>query len=369
MTTRRENLLAVFHHQQPEWIPIAPHIDGYQVPVGLPDEVSRNLNIVTFSRYLGVDVVDRAHALTTEYRDLVYTRESVGDLTTERWETPLGVLTYRAQLVTWQVSPEGGIEARTTFPIEYTIKSVEEMRAYRYVVEHTVYGVDRAAVAARRALVGDDGVVTVSVPASPLSNLARRLMGSEVLAYLSTDYPREFADLVDAMDTRYLEACEVVADSDIDGTNNYDDTSTRILSKKLFAEVEVPYLRRCAEALRARGKFYIHHSCGHMRAFLDDFARAGVDGWDALTAPPDGDVTVAEARRVLGPEIVLMPIVPQTILDMGSLDELRTFVREMYRQAAPGHNFVLWAVPSAGVHIDRFRVLVDEAREWSARVG
>ena len=124
-------------------------------------------------------------------------------------------------------------------------------------------------------------------------------------------------------------------------------------------------MRRCGDVLRSAGKVYIHHSCGHMRAFLGDLAAAQIDGWDALTSPPDGDVTIGDARRALGDSVVLMPVIPATIVDRAGVDELLAFVREMYRQAAPGRNFVLWAVPSAGVPIERFRLIISEAKELS----
>ena len=59
MISRRENLLRAYHHEMPEWIPVIGMVDNYQVPVGLEDQLGSELNLVTFSRFFGLDIVER----------------------------------------------------------------------------------------------------------------------------------------------------------------------------------------------------------------------------------------------------------------------------------------------------------------------
>ena len=67
MITRRENLLKVLRHEQPEWIPVTGHCDPYNQPSreGMDPVLAAALGevhwgdtaTVTFSRYLGLDIM------------------------------------------------------------------------------------------------------------------------------------------------------------------------------------------------------------------------------------------------------------------------------------------------------------------------
>jgi len=68
MITPRENLLKVFRHEKPEWIPVAGHVDPYNQPSreGMDPGLARDLGTIqwgngstrTFSQYPGLDVMD-----------------------------------------------------------------------------------------------------------------------------------------------------------------------------------------------------------------------------------------------------------------------------------------------------------------------
>ena len=92
MTTPRENLLSVFRHERPEWIPVAGHCDPYSQPSreGMPPDLAAALSevrwtdeaTVTLSRYLGLDIMDwyRAPVRITR-RNVTVERETDGDFT------------------------------------------------------------------------------------------------------------------------------------------------------------------------------------------------------------------------------------------------------------------------------------------------
>ena len=82
MLTASENLLKVFRHETPEWIPICGHCDPYNQPHrdGMDPALAEQLgtvrwgdeSTVRFSQYLGLDIMDwagpqlRSHRHETE---------------------------------------------------------------------------------------------------------------------------------------------------------------------------------------------------------------------------------------------------------------------------------------------------------------
>ena len=66
--TARENMLAVFRHEIPEWIPVHAHCDPYNQPgrqdmdpelaEAMPEVKWGDGSSAIFSRYLGLDVMD-----------------------------------------------------------------------------------------------------------------------------------------------------------------------------------------------------------------------------------------------------------------------------------------------------------------------
>ena len=61
----------------------------------------------------------------------------------------------------------------------------------------------------------------------------------------------------------------------------------------------MPLYRKILEILDSADKRLLVHYDGKLRLIADDIAALGIDGIDSLTPPPEGDMTVAEARSML----------------------------------------------------------------------
>ena len=93
MTTPRENLLRVFRHERPAWIPVAGHCDPYNQPnrEGMDPELAAALgdvrwgdtSTVVFSRALGLDIMDwfGMPAVRVSRRNVVVESRTEGDVT------------------------------------------------------------------------------------------------------------------------------------------------------------------------------------------------------------------------------------------------------------------------------------------------
>jgi len=77
------------------------------------------------------------------------------------------------------------------------------------------------------------------------------------------------------------------------------------LSRDMYAEFVLPYERRLADAVHARGHPVYTHTCGAIGDRLDLMVESHVDGLEALDPPPLGDTELVEAKRSVGKQVFL----------------------------------------------------------------
>lgn len=361
MITRRENLLKVFRHEIPEWIPIVGHVDAYSQP-RRTGNVSCNIeDTVAFCRHLGLDIIDRIQPpLLSKNNNVICHSDEENDTFHRWWETPYGELHARKKKI-----GEGSVVSWV--PVEYPVKSIEDFKAFASIFENEQFEIDPAGIAAleeRVKFIGDDGVTACSILATPLGNLVREYMGVETLAYLYADHPTEFRDILTVMEDNYLRRVRLIASLHVDGTISMDDTSTTTISPSMFHDLEMSYIDHAADIIHATGKFYIHHSCGLIRDLLDDYAKTNMDAVDSLTIPPNGNVSIAQAKERLGSTIVIIAGMVQISGSMDDKEAVCRSVRRMFEEAAPGDNFMLLLAPDPNKTMEDVQFLLHEARKY-----
>jgi hypothetical protein len=68
----------------------------------------------------------------------------------------------------------------------------------------------------------------------------------------------------------------------------------------MFDRFNVDLTNKRADLCHRHGKLYLHHSCGLIRGLLPIYRKTRMDGVDAFTSPPIGNVGYAEGRNLLG---------------------------------------------------------------------
>ena len=368
-TTRRENMLRVFRHEEPEWVPITTICDNYSRPIDMPDGILDSNEGVSatlaLARYFDIDIWDRCNAYTENYRNVDYRNTTEGSVRTQQWETPYGVITSRHKAVRSR-NPSGEEDRVTSWaPCEWPIKSSKDFKAFAHIAENTEYEFHPDEVAKRSLELGDRGILALSAPSSPLGMCVRAYMGVETLGFAYYDHPNEFRDLLELIADKYYEAYRGIAQTSGDAAINYDDTTTFAISPTMFRELEVPYLNKTADIMHAQDKFLIHHACGHVLALLDDLRGTRVDVLDGPYAPPAGDTTVAQAREKLGFDIVISPPTDDLTVQIGDPEAIREYVRSMFQQAESPRNLIVDVVPQPGAPVANLWLAIDEAKKWS----
>lgn len=346
MITPRENLLKIFRHEKPEWIPIKGHVDPYNQPNrdGMDPELAKALGTVhwgdgstrIFSQYLGIDVMDFfGPPVTSKRRKVTVETVDHGDGWTTTYKTPRGEL----REVHKRVREDG-----TSYCMEHLVKTGADLPLLADIFEDEEFILESNAadfVRERKALVGDQGMIRCYMPGTPLGMMVRVYCGVETIAYLWADHRDELHRLFKVMEENHLRQFRLYASLGFDVLYGTDDTSTTTISPSMFEEFCLGYTDRITDACHEYGTFYAHHSCGHINNLLDLYRQTRMDAVDALCLKNIGDVnSLAEARAKLGAKITILAALVQM---NGSLDDrpaVAESIAQMFRDAAPGDNII-----------------------------
>jgi len=371
MTTRRENMLKIFRHETPDWIPITGHSDPYNQPSreGMDPELAAALgevgwadeSTVTFSRYLDLDIMDLySMPIRITRQNVTIDDNTEGDVTTRIWHTPKGDLREVSRVL----REEGG--AVSSNWTEHLIKGPEDLPAFTSIFEDEVIEPDPDAIARtreRRELIGDDGLILGPMDGTPMGMMFRVYSGVATLAYMWADAPDALRDCFAVMEANYMQRLKIGAQSDIDVVIGIDDTSTTAISPAMFEACNLDLTNARTDAAHAAGKLYFHHSCGLIRDLLPLYRRTKMDGVHAFTIPPIGDVTVAEGRQALGDHITIMAGLQQLAGPMDDRAAVRASIHQVIREAEPWDHFILCLAGYPNRTMEQISFVVDCCRE------
>ncbi len=310
----RERILAALQGKPVDRIPFVPLIDWYTI-MDFPRELVKkaeplgyNRGLLLLSRELGIDIMLRHVLVTESYRRTTSHLEALGwydssiKLSSERkgnehfesMETPVGTLSAIwgfTDKVSW-----------IPHPTKHAVSSHEEMKIFHYAVDHL--SEERVAPNYDNFLavddeVGDDGLATASISNTPLMYLIEMIWGLENTYYLLHDYREEVEDILGKLHQSQLRYVEEVAKSPARVVIIYENSSSTLLSPKVYRKYCLPYLNKYAEVLQSAGKIFLVHACGKLRSFVDDMAGGKFNGVADIAPPPTGDLPLDEAAAGL----------------------------------------------------------------------
>ena len=369
MLTPRENLLKVFRHEMPEWIPIKGHVDPYNQPNrdGMDPELAKALGTVKwgdgstriFSQYLGLDVMDFfGPPVTHKRRKVTVERIEQADSWTTVYKTPRGEL----REVHKRVREDG-----TSYCQEHLVKSGADLPVLASIFEDEEFVLDAGGaeyVRQRKALVGDQGLIRCYMPGTPLGMMVRVYSGVETLAYLWADHRDELHRLFKVMEENHLRQFRLYAALGYDVLYGTDDTSTTAISPAMFEEFCLGYTDRVTDAVHEYGTLYAHHSCGHINNLLDLYRQTRMDAVDALCLKNVGDVnSIAEAKAKLGPKITILAALVQMGESLSDRAAVAESIAKMFRDAAPGDNILFGLAAFPNVNMEQTAFVAGECRK------
>lgn len=241
------------------------------------------------------------------YDDCIHHRsEDDGTTAVQYIDTPLGTVSCIAKRSanTWASSIE-----------KWWITSEEELRIFAFIEKHTHWRFSMETFEKVKTEWGDLGAPCVFLPRVSLQRLYIDLMGVEETVYALMDYPEAVEEYLAALHESQMELVDVMCASPINIINFGDNVHSGTLSPALFKKYVLPEYRARCERLRAAGKFTYAHFDGDNRGLLEYYQQTGMDGIEAITPLPQGDVTLEEAREALGDTMYLVDGIPAVYFD------------------------------------------------------
>lgn len=307
--TPRENLLRNFRSDNPEWIPVCPDLFPNQNPTkGIPSELrdvllsssGRGLtaDILKLGEYLGADeyMIPVESPAVLRSADCPERTEKIGaDQEMSILSTPRGDL---RQLRRTPADAPSLVTERYVKNADDVRKLISYFESMHVVVSPEAQ--ERAHVT--KAALGDRGIIFCRTNGTPLGMCYRVFSDLTRLIYLIADEPVLLGDLFSCMEEKYLQLLDrmLTGSPEIDAYFGMDDTSTTVISPAMFETHNVELTNKRADLCHHYGKLYVHHSCGLIHDLLPEYRKTRMDGIDAFTPPPIGDVGYAEGRELLG---------------------------------------------------------------------
>ena len=250
-----------------------------------------------------------------------------------RHETAFGMLTTR-----FTRGPDGD-----WWLTEYPLKSVDDLKAARALIEARSYTIDTSDLAALREDVGEGGSIALELPMRPYSEMLHAFVGwSEGLMLFAGDGRPALLEMLAILEDKVQGLVEQVAALPGDLLLSPDNLDGQYISPRVFRDHFAGSYRRTIEAAHRQGKPLVVHVGGPIRRILPLLAEAGIDGVEGIAGPPQSDATLAEARQLAGPGVTLWGGVPQDLLqDIHEQEEFQAGIAEALRQAVGDSRMIL----------------------------
>jgi hypothetical protein len=198
---------------------------------------------------------------------------------------------------------------------KWEVSSEEELKVAVWRKENTAWRWDPEAFDDVYRTWGDLGAPTMYLPRVNIQDLYINTMGTQNGIYALYDWPDTVQAYFRALDLCHDRLIDVVNTSPIEIINFGDNLHGGTLPPDLFCRYVLPaYQKRC-ERLHAAGKFVHAHWDGDTKPLLPYARQTGLDGIEAVTPKPQGDVTLEEVKESLGNDMFLIDGIPAIYFD------------------------------------------------------
>lgn len=253
--------------------------------------------------------------------------------------------------------------------VKWQVATEEELKVATWREENTTWEWDASQYEAVRAEWGDLGAPTVYLPRMNVQSLYLEKMGVENAIYALADFPDTVEAYFRALEASHDRLIEVVNASPIEIINFGENVHAGTLTPELFLKYHLPACRRRCEKLHAPNKFVHAHWDGDCAPLLPYAKETGLDGIDAVTPAPQGDVTLAQVKDALGDDLFLIGGIPAVYFDATFSEEtLIECAREVIDLFAPKLILGISDELSSTGEIERVRLIGDIVDDYNASV-
>ena len=229
----------------------------------------------------------------------------------------------------------------TPWRLSRFIKSPEDYKVMLYVAEHTEYSADYFPVEQAAEWLGEDGMVTVRLPHSPMQMLMIHWVGSEQgrFFYHHADYPDLVEELYRAVSDSRTPLYDIAAKSPVDVIRSGDNVDGVMVNPNLFKRYFMPEYERQARIFHDRGKLMAVHMDGRLNVLKDLIKETSIDIIEGFHPHPIGDLSLRDALRHWKDKVLWIGF-PGSIYSEGP-DATRQYTIDMLNQLGTGERAAL----------------------------
>ncbi len=282
-----------------------------------------------------------------------------GDFITNFIHTPIGTVTHVTKFTA---------SSWARLVTKEWVETEEDLKIFTYIEQNTQWSFDEDFYNEMLEEWGDLGAPCIFMPRVSVQKLYIDLMGVENAVYALYDFEDTVLEYFDALRECHFRMIDVINESPIMLINFGDNIHSGTLSPEFFERyVLKEYQMRC-ERLHRAGKFVYSHYDGDNKGLMEYYQQTGLDGVEAITPKPQGDVTLEEAKEHLG-DMVMLDGIPAVYFDDTYPEEvLVECVHKIIDLFAP--NLVLGIsdeISSTG-DIERIRLVGKIVDEYNAKM-
>jgi hypothetical protein len=195
-------------------------------------------------------------------------------------------------------TPVGEITAtyREGWHAEYFLKTAEDYRVMQYVVENTEIFPRHEAFAQAEQEHGKHCIVHAGLGRSPIQSILVDYAGLESFGWHLVDLAEEVEALCEALLRNLRRSVDITAE----GPGRYvavmENFTAETMGPERFRRYHLPVYEELFPMLQSAGKIVGTHFDGRLASCKEVIAESPIDLLESLTPPPEGDVTLAEAR-------------------------------------------------------------------------
>lgn len=194
---------------------------------------------------------------------------------------------------------------------------------------------------ARRAL-GPGAFITASMP-HPFGTLVRLADHETIYSWLALE-PERIHRFLDVLISQIV--AELDAFAEVDEPVYFMQFGMEMavppwMGHRMFDEFIVPYDSRVYSKIHEFGGKLRHHCHGNCMDFLVKMADMGIDGIEPLEPPPQGNVVLKDAKRLVGDRMLLCGNITSPQFETMTGDDVEEQVRRACEDAKKDGGFIL----------------------------
>lgn len=255
----------------------------------------------------------------------------------------------------------------TWFLVNHPVKEEEDFLILKHIMDSTHLEADYEKFEREVEKLGDRGLLLPIIcpeMKSSFQALLETWVGTENMVYSIMDYPEVVQETLASMYRVSREAAEIAANSSSPVFLSWEDTSTTNISPQYYRDYILPEINMWCDILHKKGKKYVQHACGRLKALLPDMASSKIDVLESVSPSPTGDVDLKEVNRIFPEHISIVGGIEPVSLLNAPKEEVLEKAQELL-EIMKHRGYILANSDSCppGVSIEKFKALARLVKE------